>query len=633
MIIADQALHGYANGHQMIASSCEWNIEDRRKMDALSDLNSRCNNDDLSYYMGYSINDGTQYVIAKTWYASEMSRPGCVWTHSLIFAIEDVSKIKNFQDVIAAFRRPEKNNYKKYYEKIEFENGSNVAFPFHNNMLDYLVYTIYGTDRPRVVSFDDYGDEAVSDLFFCVHKMPHQLLKAFSFTTMTYEIRSYDRKLFSYQVTTKRLVEDMKRRNPQLEVCVPYMAIEKMPYWVNCFCNYLEEDKIDKLCRFVIDYGEQYFKWFFFNGFIRIYFLLQSQKNLKLDEYIHVLSQVIPMEYGNMAQRTIDLLLEDRFCSYSFAEAKYQILENLDLGIFKLSKKQNKNLVDKILEGKLENLFPLLCKYKEMKLKQNTREVLEQIILSLNPKDLKRVSRMNEDICIILIHMNHTLLLSEDIWKSSRDFQISMLYSAGKWDDLENVSKLLKLIIHKFKANVADEMYHIYGNEIIHLVLDVIKEESMFNDYLVQWCSIVKKEPYILINALTDFKSSELSRFLFCDLDMRDKKIIRQINVGIWEKLFEIIFISETNSAWKQKVGLQYVVLIFSVNYRFQNELVGSVLRPVYNAALKNIIEMKDWYYFQYLLPELEPCSAWDKCKRIREALNLRGYKIEGINT
>lgn len=58
MIIADQTLHGYANGHQMIASSYEWNLEARRKMDILSDLNSRCNKEDLSYYMGYPINDG-----------------------------------------------------------------------------------------------------------------------------------------------------------------------------------------------------------------------------------------------------------------------------------------------------------------------------------------------------------------------------------------------------------------------------------------------------------------------------------------------------------------------------------------------------------------------------------------------
>ena len=205
MIIADQTLHGYANGHQMIASSYEWNLEARRKMDILSDLNSRCNKEDLSYYMGYPINDGKQYVIAKTWYAGEMSRPGCVWTHSLVFATEDVSKISNFQDIMAAFRRPENNNYENYSGKIKFEEGNDVAFPSNSGLLEYLIYTIYRTVNPRIVSFDNDEAEAVQDLFFCIHSMPYQLLKDFSFTTMAYEIRSYDRKLFTYQVTTKWL--------------------------------------------------------------------------------------------------------------------------------------------------------------------------------------------------------------------------------------------------------------------------------------------------------------------------------------------------------------------------------------------------------------------------------------------
>lgn len=113
---------------------------------------------------------------------------------------------------------------------------------------------------------------------------------------------------------------------------------------------------------------------------------------------------------------------------------------------------------------------------------------------------------------------------------------------------------------------------------------------------------------------------------------MRDEKLVTQVNTSVWEALFETIFKGETNNVWKKKIGLQYVVLIFSIDYRFQNELVASVLIPIYNSALRNSLDMKDWYYFQYLLPELEPCYAWDKCKRIREALNQRGYKIKDIN-
>ena len=111
MIIADQTLHGYANGHQVLASSCELDLSDRMKMDVLSDLNCRCDKDDLSYYMGYYLEQANKYVIAKTWYADEMLRSGCVWTHSIIFNMNDFSKINNFDTIIKLFRRPKLNNY------------------------------------------------------------------------------------------------------------------------------------------------------------------------------------------------------------------------------------------------------------------------------------------------------------------------------------------------------------------------------------------------------------------------------------------------------------------------------------------------------------------------------------------
>lgn len=67
-------------------------------------------------------------MIAKTWYAGEMSRPGCVWTHSLVFATEDVSKISNFQDIMAAFRRPENNNYENYSGKSNLKRAMMLLF-------------------------------------------------------------------------------------------------------------------------------------------------------------------------------------------------------------------------------------------------------------------------------------------------------------------------------------------------------------------------------------------------------------------------------------------------------------------------------------------------------------------------
>ena len=281
MITANQTLHGYANGHQMLASSCEWSLDERKKMDVLSDLNGRCDEQEcLSYYSGYPLDNGQQYVISKTWYAQEMPRPGCVWTHSIIIHMENIAKIQNIEEIISFFHRPVINNYRLYTEMVCFSDVKQSKTEYNEKILEYLIYTIYGSDVPRLVYFDNNND-IIKELLYCIQIMPIQLLVTFSFCTMSFEARTYNNRLFSYQVTTKELAENMKRRFQELEICTPYKAIEKMPYWVKCFNNYIQKGKIKELYYFIINYGNHFCKWETFNGFVRIFFLLQNKKDRK----------------------------------------------------------------------------------------------------------------------------------------------------------------------------------------------------------------------------------------------------------------------------------------------------------------------------------------------------------------
>lgn len=63
--------------------------------------------DDSSYITTYRLPLSHYYVIAKSWYAPEMSRPGCVWTHSFIIKLEEVTRNFDFRALFHFFRRPE----------------------------------------------------------------------------------------------------------------------------------------------------------------------------------------------------------------------------------------------------------------------------------------------------------------------------------------------------------------------------------------------------------------------------------------------------------------------------------------------------------------------------------------------
>jgi len=64
--------------------------------------------EDDAYLTGYPLMESGYYALAKTWPAPEMPRPGCVWTHTLLIALSDIGRIENFENLSAAFRRPDR---------------------------------------------------------------------------------------------------------------------------------------------------------------------------------------------------------------------------------------------------------------------------------------------------------------------------------------------------------------------------------------------------------------------------------------------------------------------------------------------------------------------------------------------
>ena len=107
MMVIEQTLHGYDMGHGLLASSLP-NLapEDQALLFKLSDwtgfhvLNA---NEEDCYLTAYPLPSKKYYAIAKTWYADEMERSGCVWTHTLLIPIDGISQEFDFRTIIDLF--------------------------------------------------------------------------------------------------------------------------------------------------------------------------------------------------------------------------------------------------------------------------------------------------------------------------------------------------------------------------------------------------------------------------------------------------------------------------------------------------------------------------------------------------
>jgi GTPase-associated protein 1, N-terminal domain type 1 len=103
-----QALHGYRDGHQLLASSIDLSPEQNWQLLVLTDLSGPEFREGFETYItGYPIVGGGYYCFARTWYAPELPRPGCVWTHTLLIPDSAVAQISDFRSISHLWQRPE----------------------------------------------------------------------------------------------------------------------------------------------------------------------------------------------------------------------------------------------------------------------------------------------------------------------------------------------------------------------------------------------------------------------------------------------------------------------------------------------------------------------------------------------
>ncbi len=126
----EQLLHGYDNGHRLLAGSVLLkNIADMDLIAIMSDWSEYVATDgESSYITAYPLEESGYYVIARTWYANEMKRPGCVWTHSLLIPFNGLNSIDDFKRLSTLFVRPDvESHFDIYSRTIEYENRNYSA--------------------------------------------------------------------------------------------------------------------------------------------------------------------------------------------------------------------------------------------------------------------------------------------------------------------------------------------------------------------------------------------------------------------------------------------------------------------------------------------------------------------------
>ena len=211
LISIHQTLHGYQNGHSLLASSLELPTEVKRTLLIMSDMSGGTMEQGFEEYITvYPIKAINHMAIAKTWYAPEMKRPGCVWTHTLLISFADLAQLPIITVLRKFFQRPNKSDNREYYSK-HFELDRNETYDIISinwpkkqlDLIKLILFNLYENVENSIVISDE-SSLSYDDIFFGIWSQQWpRLRRVFSFCTGSINLRQFQQEYLDLQIVPK----------------------------------------------------------------------------------------------------------------------------------------------------------------------------------------------------------------------------------------------------------------------------------------------------------------------------------------------------------------------------------------------------------------------------------------------
>ena len=659
-IVLEQALHGYSQGHHLLASSVELSKGSQRIMSILSDLSGPETCEGFSEYLtGYPLVEDCYYALGKTWYALEMNRPGCVWTHTILIKFDELKKIKDSKKLLNYFNRPyedfSKNKYSTSIEistvddyknfitsqKSYFVGLSDNLSKDENggNIIKNLIYFIYSNDGPIILESD--SAERYQELILRIWENQWLgLRKSFSFCTGSLANRKIGKHTFDVQVVPDSISRSIGRSDPNSVILDNGKINSYVPVfseWASQVADSILYNSNQRFKEFLEDFGSKFIKREYFAKLSQLYVEINAKDRIKsIDQYLAVAKNIFKENDNNfIIEQLVDQSLK------GFPNKWFGYSNSLS---FLLDLSTTRNLVDFSLEGKkLGSQLEVLLNPNNDEAKQLFRGLISRNLNQLGelllkefsrlikPEQLSKLTDMDVGACNVLVSLNAKFALVPEVWKQSKDFQseiIDCVKKSASGDDLKE--KIILAILENSSESLYEQVFNAFGEISINVFLDWCKSISRENkEKIKDWMQICTYNPDVCIKWILSTENLD-GELLVSVISIFDpySDMIKNFGVGPWVKVFEHLNYEILDSRSRLILAQFFLPLILMSNEVVPNDFVRFSFDQIYKELENSGFDYKEWIKLEPLLPLISWYSAWDKCKRLRMAFEQKGYLL-----
>lgn len=650
----NQALFGYSNGHHLLKSSVTLSNISLKKLEPLSDLSgSEMQSGFEEYITGCPLPEDQYYAISKTWYATEMKRPGCVWTHTLLLDFAALKGLSQYTNIDNIFSKPmmqndlflEQYSQQLYIEESKFTPNNNENLNVKNyiyNEFSFLIHILcpfFESMEPIIIAADS-SVQYNSALEFLLLRTGRYFFKPISFCTGSLSNRILDRKPLDIQVVPAGLSRNIYRINPKFQM-ISGSKKDSCPQWMDLIIKNFVTQEESEFKNFVLEFGDKYIERKYLKAFAEIYIIKTNNCESTGVQYLNTIVDIFEScEQSYIVNKAFSLLFCDKKIStYLSGKSFSNILLN-----FSLSKQAN-NWVKMITETELNHVVEIILKEYTIEAKNLFKNLIsndinkfgESIIFAIasliTPNNLHQLTDGNGYESNILIKFNWELALSSYLWKQSLNSQIETLEclsNAYKNSDiaLKNQFKsMIQVIFSMSLEDLSDQVYNAFGSLAVKTFFEwgeYIEKDSQLN----QWAKLCNHNIDISTQLLVYTQNSKLFQSIISVLDAYDKAIL-STNKDVWIDLYHRFCVNDCSQELSENFAQFILPLIIKSEDLYPTDIAYFAFKNVHDMLARDQINHNSWERLSKMLPEVAWNNNWDRCKRLRKAIKKKQYDFD----
>jgi hypothetical protein len=635
-ILIHQMLHGYSDGHSLLATSKRLSKEAERTLLLLSDMSGPSMVHGFEEYLtGFPLENSSVYALGRTWYAPEMKRPGCVWTHTLLIAKNDLTRIPDLGIFLKLFRRPKNTKAKKLYNAPILISSYELDIPM-NRSGDFLeslplVLALYSeSGKPVFIAADDVKEYENLSLAIWSQQWP-SLRYSFCFSTGSIANRQVGGKVFDLQVVPWKSIRNIKRKVPS-GIFLDFddsLFIQNTPRWATVVAKDISSLSPHRsLRKFLWDFGEeQQGNRGAFSKLVETKVNIDAVNNrdISLQRLVEAIANRFPAPEEATHLKIAVFDSKDRLLEISEGTLLRELLKTKHYPAFDAECLRIQSRARYFWQTSSSAAMELTLELLDSDLNPLGEEYIIGLAKSVELSDAVEVSKTNRDLLYIFVKHNPVLAGVSQVWQVPIDEQRELLDSVLSTVDLGTgtIRDIVVAILESGSDSIADEVVSNFGDVALTTVLDWINSYPGTSLRAIgeSWKRALTSQPLQLLDWIQGptIKTERGMAFVASLLNPNSSQVAR-VGAEVWLPL--------ARNAPSQLEGKMLIkTMSFLLTLGFNNpgdkswELVEHSFQIVHDGAQNEILDYYSWRLVRKHVPDLGWLRDWDKCERLRRAL------------